>query len=174
MPIYTLKNISPELPAAEEFWIAPSADVMGNVRLKRDASVWFQAVLRGDNDVIEIGEGSNVQDACVLHTDPGLPLIVGRDCTIGHKAILHGCTIGDNSLVGMGAIILNRAVIGKNCLIGAHALIPEGKVIPDDSLVIGAPGKIARQLDQNEISNLTRSARHYVENWQRFSKELIN
>jgi carbonic anhydrase/acetyltransferase-like protein (isoleucine patch superfamily) len=172
MPILTLEGIAPELPASGSYWIAPSADVMGRVRLKPDASIWFQAVLRGDNDWIEIGDGSNIQDGCILHTDPGLPLTVGRDCTIGHKAILHGCTIGDETLVGMGATILNRAVIGKNCIIGANALIPEGKAIPDRSLVIGMPGKVVRELSDEDVKGLRKSAENYRKNWQRFAKGL--
>jgi carbonic anhydrase/acetyltransferase-like protein (isoleucine patch superfamily) len=172
VPLYTLDGISPDLPGENKYWIAPSADVMGRVRLFEDASVWFSAVLRGDNEWITIGEGSNVQDGCVLHTDPGAPLTIGKDCTIGHKAILHGCTIGDNSLIGMGAIILNHAKIGRNCLIGAGAFVGEGKDIPDNSLVVGAPGKIIRQIDDASAAKLTLSAQNYVRNWQRFAKGL--
>jgi carbonic anhydrase/acetyltransferase-like protein (isoleucine patch superfamily) len=172
MAIYLLDGIAPDLPGDGHYWIAPSADVIGKVRLLAMASVWFHAVLRGDNEWIEIGEGSNVQDGCVLHTDMGCPLTIGRDCTIGHKAILHGCTIGDNSLIGMGATVLNRAVIGRNCLIGANALIPEGKIIPDNSLVVGAPGKVLRTLDDDATAKLTASAQSYVRNWQRFKRGL--
>jgi carbonic anhydrase/acetyltransferase-like protein (isoleucine patch superfamily) len=168
MTLYVLDGVSPELPGDDAHWVAPSADVIGRVRLLRDASIWFGAVLRGDNEWLTIGEGSNVQDGCVLHSDLGAPLTVGRDCTIGHKAILHGCVIGDNSLVGMGAIVLNHAVIGKNCLIGAGALIPERKVIPDNSLVVGSPGKVVRQLDDIAVAGLTKSAQGYVRNWKRF------
>ena len=173
MALHTLDGISPVLPDAGLYWIAPSSDVIGKVRLLRDASVWFHAVLRGDNEWIEVGEGSNVQDGCVLHTDVGSPLTIGRNCTIGHKAILHGCTIGDNSLIGMGATILNNAVIGRNCLIGANALIPEGKTIPDNSLVVGAPGKVIRVLDAEGAAELTRSAEGYVRNWRRCSLPLV-
>jgi carbonic anhydrase/acetyltransferase-like protein (isoleucine patch superfamily) len=173
MTIYSLDGIAPELPTKGQFWIAPSADVMGKVRLLSDASVWFHAVLRGDTEWIEVGEGSNVQDGCVLHTDQGAALTIGRNCTIGHKAILHGCTIHDNSLVGMGATILNHAVIGENCLIGANALIPEGKVIPDHSLVIGAPGKIIRSLDAEAAHKILAAAQHYVKNWKRFAAGLV-
>jgi carbonic anhydrase/acetyltransferase-like protein (isoleucine patch superfamily) len=169
MTLYTLDGIAPELPEAGRYWIAGSADVIGKVRLRHDASVWFQAVLRGDNEWIEVGEGSNVQDGAVLHTDMGSPLTIGKNCTIGHKAILHGCIIGDNSLVGMGATVLNNVVIGRNCLIGANALIPEGKVIPDNSLVVGAPGKIIRTLDDDAAQRLTRSAEGYVRNWKRYA-----
>ena len=172
MAIYSLDGLVPVLPGEGEYWVAPSADVMGKVRLLRNASVWFRAVLRGDTEWIEVGEGSNVQDGCVLHTDKGAPLTIGPDCTIGHSAILHGCTVQDNSLVGMGATILNHAVIGKNCLIGANALIPEGKIIPDNSLVVGAPGKIIRQLDAEAARKLTGAAHHYVENWKRFTAGL--
>ena len=172
MTIYALDGITAELPGAGLYWIAPDAAVIGRVKLERHASVWFGAVLRGDNELILIGENSNVQDGCVLHTDLGAPLSIGRNCTIGHKAILHGCTIGDNSLVGMGATILNHAKIGRNCLIGANALITEGKVIPDNSLVMGAPGKVVRVLDDEAIASLPKSAEGYVRNWQRFANGL--
>ncbi len=170
MAIYALDGIAPELPEEGAYWIAASADVIGRVRLERNASIWFNAVLRGDNELILVGEGSNVQDGCVLHTDMGSPLTIGRNCTIGHQAMLHGCTIGENSLVGIGATVLNNAVIGKNCLIGAHTFVPEGKVIPDNSLVFGAPGKVMRELDEAAISRLTNAASNYVRNWQRFAK----
>ena len=170
MTIYALDGVAPELPEEGAYWIAASADVIGRVRLERNASVWFNAVLRGDNELIWLGEGSNIQDGCVLHTDMGSPLTIGKNCTIGHKAMLHGCTIGDNSLIGIGATVLNDAVIGKNCLIGAHSLVPEGKVIPDNSLVMGAPGRVVRELDQAAIARLTKTASNYVRNWQRFAK----
>lgn len=169
MTAYALDGVSPELPEEGAYWIAPSASVIGKVKLERFASVWFGAVIRGDNELITIGENSNVQDGAVMHTDPGLPLTVGRNCTIGHKAILHGCTIGDNTLIGMGAVILNRARIGRNCLIGANALITEGKDIPDNSLVMGQPGKIVGALSEEAIARLARSADNYVRNWQRFA-----
>ncbi len=172
MTILALDGISPELPGEGRYWIAPTASVIGRVRLLPNASVWFGAVLRGDNEWIVIGENSNVQDGCVMHTDMGSPLTVGRDCTIGHHAMLHGCTIGDNSLVGIGAIVLNNAKIGRNCLIGAHALIPEGKTIPDNSLVMGAPGKVVRELDAEAAARLTKAAEGYVRNWQRFANGL--
>jgi carbonic anhydrase/acetyltransferase-like protein (isoleucine patch superfamily) len=170
MTLYTLDGISPELDA--DSWVAPSADVIGKVRLTKGGSIWFGAVLRGDNEWISIGEGSNVQDGCVLHTDLGAPLEIGRNCTVGHKAILHGCKIGEQSLIGMGAVVLNHAVIGARCLIGAHALIPEGKVIPDGSLVIGAPGKVARVLSEEEQAGLLKSAEWYQQNWRRFKAGL--
>ena len=172
MALHILDGIAPELPAEGSCWIAASADVIGRVRLERNASIWFNAVLRGDNELISVGEGSNVQDGCVLHTDMGSPLTVGKHCTIGHKAMLHGCTIGDNTLVGIGSIILNNAVIGKNCLIGAHSLISERKVIPDNSLVMGSPGKVVRELDAEAIARLSAAAASYVRNWQRYAKGL--
>ena len=172
MTAYALDGIAPELPEEGGYWIAPSASVIGKVRLERGASVWFGAVIRGDNELITIGENSNVQDGAVMHTDPGLPLTVGKGCTIGHKAILHGCTVGDNTLIGMGAVILNRARIGRNCLIGANALITEGKEIPNNSLVMGQPGKIAGELNEEAVARLAKSAETDVRNWQRFSRGL--
>jgi carbonic anhydrase/acetyltransferase-like protein (isoleucine patch superfamily) len=172
MTILALAGFAPELPEEGTYWIAPNATLIGKVRLRRLVSVWFGAVIRGDNEWITIGENSNVQDGAVLHTDPGLELTVGRNCTIGHKAILHGCRVGENTLIGMGAVILNRARIGNNCLIGASALITEGKVIPDNSLVMGQPGKVMGELNEEAIAGLTRSAQGYVRNWQRYAKGL--
>lgn len=172
MALFQLDGERPDLPAEGRYWIAPDASVIGKVKLADEASVWFGAVLRGDNELISVGERSNVQDGCVFHTDMGFPLTIGEDCTIGHKAILHGCTIGANSLVGMGATILNGAVIGRNCIIGANALIAEGKVIPDNSLVVGMPGKVIRQLDEAAASGITASAANYVRNWKRFKDGL--
>jgi carbonic anhydrase/acetyltransferase-like protein (isoleucine patch superfamily) len=172
MTIHALDGVAPELPEEGAFWLAPNATLIGKVRLQRMASIWFGAVIRGDNEWITIGENSNVQDGAVLHTDPGLELTVGRNCTIGHKAILHGCQVGDNTLIGMGAVILNRARIGNNCLIGANALITEDKVIPDNSLVMGQPGKVMGELNEEAIQGLTRSAQSYVRNWQRYAKGL--
>ena len=169
---YDLGQVSPTLPAEDEYWIAPNATVLGNVILKQNASVWFGAVLRGDNDPITIGENSNVQDASVLHTDAGSPLTVGSDVTIGHMVMLHGCTIGDNSLIGIGSIVLNGARIGKNCLIGANTLITEGKEIPDNSMVMGSPGKVVRTLEEAAVTMIRLSAAHYVENWKRYAREL--
>jgi carbonic anhydrase/acetyltransferase-like protein (isoleucine patch superfamily) len=162
----------PDVPAPAEHWIAPNAVVLGRVRLLKNASVWFGAVLRGDTEWIEIGENSNIQDNSVLHTDPGCPLTVGKDVTVGHQVMLHGCTIGDGSLVGIGSVILNRTRIGRNCLIGANTLIGEGKDIPDNSMVIGSPGKVIRTLDENAAALLKLSADHYVNNWRRFAAEL--
>ena len=153
-------------------WVAPGTYIIGNTTLAAKSSVWFGTTIRGDNEPITVGAGSNIQENCVLHTDPGCPLTIGENCTIGHKAMLHGCTIGNNSLVGMGATILNGAVIGENCLIGAGALIPEGKVIPDGSLVMGMPGKVVRELDAAAIQGLTASALHYQQNAARFQTGL--
>ena len=158
--------------AEGEYFVADNAVLLGRVLLKHNASVWFGAVLRGDNDLITVGDHSNVQDLSVLHTDAGCPLTIGSYCTIGHKVMLHGCTIGDNTLVGINSGILNNAVIGPNCLIGANSLIPEGKVIPAGSLVMGSPGKVVRELTPEQIEGLRRSAEGYVQNSQRFRKTL--
>lgn len=172
MPVYALGELSPTLPEEGSYWIAPDAHVIGRVRLGVDVGIWFGAVLRGDNDPIEIGERTNIQESCILHTDLGAPLTIGPDCTIGHRAILHGCTIGPNSLIGMGATVLNHARIGRNCLVGANALVTEGKEFPDNSLIVGSPAKAIRTLDAAAIERLTWSARHYVENWRRFARDL--
>lgn len=168
--IYALGDLVPQIDA--DTWVAPDANVIGRVRLLAGASVWFTATLRGDNEWIEIGAGSNVQEGSTLHTDMGFPLTIGRDCTIGHNVILHGCTIGDETLIGMGATVLNGARIGRNCLIGAGALITEGKEIPDGSLVMGAPGKVVRALDEAAIQRLRFSARHYQDNMRRYRQGL--
>lgn len=170
--IYNLEDRSPQFPADEDFWVAPTAVVIGDVVLESGSSIWFGAIIRGDNERITVGQGSNIQENSVLHTDMGFPLTIGADCTIGHRAMLHGCTIGNNSLIGMGATVLNGAIIGDNCLIGAGALITEGKVIPDGSLVVGAPGKVVRQLDAKAIENLRLSAVSYQENMRRFKAGL--
>ena len=156
----------------EDWFIADNATVIGQVVLKQNASIWFNAVVRGDNDLITIGEGSNVQDGAILHTDAGLQLTIGRDVTIGHLVMLHGCTIGNNSLIGIKSVILNRAVIGNNCLIGANSLVTENKVIPDNSLVMGAPARVVRTLTDDEIAGLQASARHYVDNFKRYQRDL--
>ena len=156
-----------------DYWVADTAAVMGNVLLKHGASVWFNAVLRGDNELITVGEGSNVQDGAVLHTDPGFPLDIGAHVTIGHKVMLHGCTIGEGSLVGINAVILNGAKIGKNCLIGANSLITEGKEIPDNSMVMGSPGKVVRTLTDEQAKAFQAGAHHYVENAKRFREGLV-
>lgn len=167
MAIYELDGVRPTLPQSGNFWIAPSAEVMGNVILKENASVWYGCVLRGDNDPIIIGENTNVQDLSVIHTDIGAPVTIGANVTIGHRVILHGCEIGDDTLIGMGSTILNRVRIGRNCIIGANALIPEGKEIPDNSLVMGAPGKVIKDVSEMQLQVIKMSAQHYVENWQR-------
>ena len=168
---YRLDDLRVQLHGSEHF-IADSAAVIGNVILEECASIWFNAVLRGDNEPITIGPGSNVQDGVVMHTDPGFPLTLGANVTVGHMAMLHGCTVGDNSLIGIKAVVLNGARIGRNCLIGANALIPEGREIPDGSLVIGSPGKVKRDLSQDEIEGLTQAAHGYVEKMRRFLKGL--
>ncbi|MEQ1753817.1 MAG: gamma carbonic anhydrase family protein [Micropepsaceae bacterium] len=173
MSIYRMGKVTPQLPSGAEYWIAPSASVIGNVRLLRGASVWFGAVVRGDNELITIGENSNIQDGSVLHTDPGAPITIGSGVTVGHMVMLHGCTVGDNTLIGIGSVILNRTRIGKNCLIGANSLITEGKEIPDNSVVMGAPGRVVRQAGDQEEAMNRMSAIHYVENWKRFSAELV-
>jgi carbonic anhydrase/acetyltransferase-like protein (isoleucine patch superfamily) len=172
MPIYSLGNVTPELPNDDEYWIAPTAAVIGRVVLKKNASIWWGCTVRGDNDPIVIGENSNIQDGCVLHSDLGSPLSVGANVTVGHLAMLHGCFIDDGSLIGIGAVVLNGARIGKNCIIGAKALIPEGKEIPDNSLVMGAPGKVVREVSPAQRETLVNSARGYVENWKRFTRDL--
>lgn len=172
MTLYALNDSKPQLPPEGEYWVAPNASVIGNVILHTNASVWFGAVLRGDNDPIVVGPDSNIQDGSVLHTDPGSPLLIGRGVTVGHQVMLHGCEIGDYSLIGIGSVILNGVKIGRNCLIGANTLIPEGKVIPDNSLVMGQPGKVVRERDPAHIAVLQMSAEHYVQNWKRFAAEL--
>lgn len=157
----------------EDYFIADNATVIGSVALENNASIWFGTVVRGDNELITIGEDSNVQDLSVLHTDPGYELVIGKGVTVGHKVMLHGCTIGDHSLIGINAVVLNGAKIGKHCLIGANALIPEGKVIPDGSVVMGSPGKIVKEVSDQQKMILEMSARHYVENFKRYNKELM-
>jgi carbonic anhydrase/acetyltransferase-like protein (isoleucine patch superfamily) len=172
MPIYALDGVAPEFEDRATNWIAPDATLIGRLKIGRDVGIWFGAVLRGDNEPIEIGEGSNVQEHTVMHTDVGFPLTIGKGCTIGHRAMLHGCTIGDNSLIGMGAIVLNGARIGANSLVGAGALVTEGKEFPPNSLIVGSPAKAIRQLDDKAIDLLRWSAGHYVENGRRFVKGL--
>lgn len=166
MAVYELEGVAPQI--AESAWIADSAQVMGDVQLGADASVWFGTVVRGDTAHITIGEGTNVQDASVLHADEGIPLTIGRHVTVGHQVMLHGCTIGDESLIGIGAIVLNGAKIGKNCLVGAGALVTEGKEFPDGSMIIGSPARVVRQLTPEQIEGLRRSAQHYIHNARRF------
>ena len=168
---YDLEDKKPK--NSGENWVAPNATIIGDVTLEKNSSVWFNAVIRGDNENIHVGEGSNVQDGSVLHTDPGCPLRIGKDVTIGHIVMLHGCTIGDNSLIGIGAVILNNAKIGNNCIIGAKALITENKEIPDNSLVVGAPGRVVRKLTDDEIGKITENAKHYQDNWKRYVKTVF-
>ena len=172
MPVYALGETHPVLPPEGRFWIAPNAQVMGRVELKTDASIWWGAVLRGDNDPIVIGERSNVQDGSMLHTDLGTPLTIGDDVTIGHMVMLHGCTVGDNSLIGIQAVVLNNAKIGRNSIVGAGSVVTEGKEFPDNSLIIGSPAKLVRTLDDAAAAKLRQSAEHYVENAHRFAKGL--
>lgn len=170
MTLYALGTVAPELDA--DTWVAPDANLIGNVVLEAGASVWFGSTIRADHEEIRVGAGSNVQENCVFHVDAGYPLTIGENCTIGHKVMLHGCTIGNNSLIGMGATILNGARVGKNCLIGAGALITENKEIPDNTLVMGVPGKVVRTLDDAAIKGLEASALHYQQNMRWFKADL--
>jgi carbonic anhydrase/acetyltransferase-like protein (isoleucine patch superfamily) len=172
MAIYQLDGQRPDLPADERYWVAESATVIGTVRLKRDVSVWYGASLRGDNEWVEVGERSNIQENCILHTDIGFPLTIGAGCTIGHSVILHGCTIADDSLIGMGAIVLNGVKIGRHCLVGAGAVVTEGKVFPDNSLIVGAPARAVREVNEKILQLIAESADFYVNNWQRYRKGL--
>jgi carbonic anhydrase/acetyltransferase-like protein (isoleucine patch superfamily) len=173
MPYYALDDRRPILPAADHFWIAPNAHVIGDVALGEDCSVWFGATVRGDNERISLGARTNIQEGSMLHTDMGFPMDIGEDCTIGHNATLHGCVIGAGSLVGMGATVLNGARIGRGCLVGAGALVTEGKEFPDHSLILGSPARAARTLDSGAVASLRMSAAHYVDNWRRFAKGLV-
>ena len=170
MPLYQLDDKVPQI--ADSAWVADSAQVIGDVRLAEDASIWFHATLRGDNDPITIGEGTNIQDGSVLHTDAGVPLTIGRHVTVGHMVMLHGCTIGDESLIGIGAVILNGARIGRHCLVGAGSLVTEGKEFPDGSMILGSPAKVVRMLTPEQIEGLRASARHYVHNARRYATRL--
>lgn len=171
MTIYALGEHRPEIHP--DTWVAPDANLIGKVVLEEGASVWFGCTIRADHEEIRIGQGTNVQENCVMHIDAGYPLTIGANCTIGHKVMLHGCTIGENSLIGMGATVLNGARIGRNCLIGAGALITENKEIPDNSLVMGAPGKVVRQLDEATVARIAWSAKHYQDNMRRFRDALV-
>src|ERR1700742_52856 len=172
MNVYNLGAVSPTLPPEDEYWIAPNAVVLGNVILKKNASIWFGAVLRGDNDPITVGENSNVQDNSVLHTDMGSPLTIGANVTVGHMVMLHGCTIGDGALIGIGAVVLNGAKIGRNCLVGAGALITENKEFPDNTMILGSPAKVVRELAPEQAERMGMGALGYVRNWQRFKAGL--
>ena len=170
MPLFSLPGKQPQL--SEQVWIAPNATVIGDIRLGANVSIWWNATLRGDNDPIHIGDNSNIQDGSVLHTDEGVPMHIGNNVTVGHLVMLHGCTVGDGSLIGIGSVILNRAVIGKESIVGANTLIPEGKIYPDRSLIVGSPGKVVRQLSDEEVARLKASAEHYVANAQRYRDTL--
>jgi carbonic anhydrase/acetyltransferase-like protein (isoleucine patch superfamily) len=170
--IYELNGLKPEFPEAGRYWVAPTATLIGKVRLKLDSSVWFGAVLRGDNEWIELGERSQIQDNATLHTDPGFPMTIGPNCVIGHNVILHGCTIGPNSLIGMGAIMLNGARIGSNCLVGAGALVTEGKTFPDNSLIVGSPARAIRTLDEKAVQGIAAGAEIYVRRFKQYAKGL--
>jgi carbonic anhydrase/acetyltransferase-like protein (isoleucine patch superfamily) len=172
MPLYALGNDEPQLPADDDCWLAPDSHVIGKVRLGPGVGIWFGTVLRGDNELIDIGAGTNIQEGTMIHTDMGYPATIGMNCTIGHHAIIHGCTIGNNSLVGMGATILNGARIGSNCLVGANALVTEGKEFPDNSLIVGSPARVIRTLDDKAVENIRKSAESYVANWQRFKRDM--
>jgi len=172
MGLYTLDGMSVTTPASGNYWVADNATVVGNIVLKENSSVWFNAVLRGDVETITVGEGSNVQDGSILHTDPGCPLNIKENCTIGHLVMLHGCTIEQGSLIGIGAVVLNGAVIGEQSLIGANALIPEGKVIPPRSLVMGSPGKVIRELTDKDIARIAKGVANYQSNWKRFKTSM--
>lgn len=173
MPIYALNDRRPILPPEGRYWLAPNACVIGDVELGEDCGIWFGATLRGDNERIKIGARSNVQEGCTLHTDMGSPLVIGEDCTVGHNAILHGCIVGDGSLIGMGAILLNGARLGRGCLVGAGALVTEGKSFPDGSLIVGSPAVVKRELDPQTIAKLKVSAAGYVANARRFATGLV-
>lgn len=170
MAVYELDGVAPQI--ADSAWVADSAQVMGDVVVGADASVWFGTVVRGDTATIHIGEGTNVQDASVLHADLGMPLTIGKHVTVGHQVMLHGCTIGDESLIGIGAIVLNGAKIGKNCLVGAGALVTEGKEFPDGSMIIGSPARVVKQLTPEQMQGLRKSAQHYIDNARRFKAGL--
>ena len=171
MAIYELDGIAPQL--AEGAWVAESAEVIGKVELHKNVSVWPKVVIRGDNDLIQIGEGSNVQDTSILHADPGFPLTIGKNVTVGHQVMLHGCTIGDGSLIGIGAVILNGAKIGKNCLVGSGSVVTEGKVFPDNSLILGSPAKVVKELSPEAIAGLKASAQHYIMKKNLFKEHLV-
>jgi carbonic anhydrase/acetyltransferase-like protein (isoleucine patch superfamily) len=172
MPIYELDGQTPDLPEPGRFWVAPDAHVIGRVRLGADVGIWFGAVLRGDGEPLEVGERTNIQEGAMLHADPGFPLRIGADVTVGHHAIMHGCVVGAGALIGMGATVLNGARIGAGCLVGANALVTEGKDFPDNSLIVGAPAKAVRTLDGAAADRLRASALHYVANWRRFAAGL--
>ena len=171
--IYALENLKPSY-LGDSHWIANSADIIGNVKIGLETSIWWRAVVRGDNEPIVIGDRTNIQDGCVLHTDPGFPMYIGQNVTIGHMCMLHGCKIGNGSLIGIGSTVLNGAKIGENCLIGAHSLITEGKIIPDNSLVMGSPGKVIREVDLANTKNILKNADGYVERAKHYAQSLVD
>jgi len=173
MSVYRLGPYKPELPRKGEYWIAPTAAVLGHVKLGRDVSVWFGATIRGDNEPIVIDEGTNIQEKATLHVDPGFPMTIGAGATVGHNAVIHGCTIGSGSLIGMGATVLNGARIGANCLVGANALVTEGKSFEDGSLIVGTPAKSLRKLRDEEVAAVKQAAEDYVKRWQYYARELV-
>jgi carbonic anhydrase/acetyltransferase-like protein (isoleucine patch superfamily) len=173
MTFYALNGVAPSVPASGNFYVAPGARVIGDVTLAEEVGIWFNAVLRGDNEPIVIGRGSNVQDGCVFHTDPGFPMVIGTDVTVGHKVILHGCSVGDGSLIGMGAVVLNGAKIGRGCLVGANALVTEGKEIPDGAMAVGQPARVLRQVDERLAAELVRAADVYRERQRRYREGLV-
>lgn len=172
MPLYSIDGVEPELPASGRYWIAPNAIVIGRVKIEEDASIWFGTVIRGDNEPIVIGTGTNIQENCVLHTDPGYPMTLGPNVTVGHKAMLHGCVVGEGSLVGMGATLLNGAKIGAGSLVGSNALVTENKEFEGRSLIVGAPAKVIRALDEAMVERMKQTAAHYQNNWKRFATGL--
>ena len=171
MPVYRLGELTPTLDP--ESWIAPNAVVIADVNMARNSSVWWNCTVRGDTDKIFIGENTNIQDGTVVHTNRGIVVVIGKNVTVGHMAMLHGCTIGDNCLIGMAAVLLNRSVIGENSIVAAHTLVPEGKVFPERSLIMGTPGKVVRQLTDEEVAGLPASAERYMKNWRRYRDELV-
>ena len=172
MAIFELDGVAPDLPGEGRYWVAESAVIIGRVRLMADTSVWFGAVLRGDQEWIELGQRSQIQDNCTLHTDPGFPILIADNCVIGHNVVLHGCSIGANSLIGMGAVVLNGARIGRNCLVGAGAVVTEGKEFPDNSLIVGSPARALRTLDERMVAEIADGADVYVRRWQSYAKGL--
>jgi carbonic anhydrase/acetyltransferase-like protein (isoleucine patch superfamily) len=170
MPLYELDNVRPQLPASGRYWIAPSAELIGKVIVHEEASIWFGSVLRGDNEPITVGKRSNVQDGCIFHTDPGFPLTIGEHCTIGHGAVLHGCTIGNGALIGMGATVMNGAKIGENSIVGAGTVVTEGKEVPANSLIVGAPARVIRTLDEKGMVMGRMGAENYFQRWQQYAK----
>ena len=172
MPIYALDDATPELPPEGDYWVAPNAVLIGKVRLHKGASIWWGCVLRGDQDWITVGENSNIQDNSVIHVDPGQPVSIGANCTVGHRVIVHSCTVEDGSLIGMGSTLLNRSRIGKNCLVGANSLVTEGKQFEDGSMIVGAPARPIRKLNDMELAGLKMSAAGYVHNHQRYAAKM--